>query len=100
MTTPITEFEARNLLEKEGRRFRAKALLERRSSIARTSLVSAIATGIALYCMGDFAAPLSVKVLITVTFSSVVASQFDNWHTQRRLEAAIELLRQTDSGRG
>lgn len=100
MKTQITELEARKLLEKEGRRSRAKALLDRRASISMTALVPSIATGIALYCMGDFAAPLSVKVLITVSFASAIVSQVESWQSQRRLEAAIELLRQADSGRG
>jgi len=100
MNTQIIELEARQLLEKEGRRSRAKALLDRRASITMTTLVSSIATGIALFCMGDFAAPLSVKVLITVSFSSAIVSQVESWQSRRRLEATIELLRQADSGRG
>lgn len=100
MKPPLTEFEAQNLLASESRRSRAKALLARRASITATSLVSSVATGIALFCMGDFAAPLSVKVLITVSFVSAVVSQVESWQLQRRLDAAIELLLQADSGRG
>jgi hypothetical protein len=100
MNTQIIELEARQLLEKEGRRSRAKALLDRRASITMTTLVSSIATGIALFCMADFTAPLAVKVMITLSFSSAIVSQVESWQSRRRLEAAIELLRQADSGRG
>jgi hypothetical protein len=100
MNTPMTEFEAKNLLELEGRRFRARAVLSRRESIRMTSLVSAIATGAAVYFMADFAAPLAVKGLIAVAFVSGVVSQIESWQLQRRLDAAIELLRQAENVRG
>ncbi|GAB2854561.1 hypothetical protein GCM10027277_23860 [Pseudoduganella ginsengisoli] len=100
MKTPITEFETQNLLEQGSRRANAKAVLAK-SAASRTSLLaSAIATGVAVYFMGDFAAPLAVKVLISVGFASAILSQIECWHLQRRLDAAIELLRQAESRRG
>ena len=100
MKPPITEYEAHHLLQREGRRARARAVLAKRSASTTAGLVSAVVTGICLYAMGDFAAPLSVKVLITVAVTGAIVSQVECWQLQRRLDAAIELLRQADGGHG
>ncbi|MBY0242935.1 MAG: hypothetical protein K2X55_26865 [Burkholderiaceae bacterium] len=99
MNSPITDMEAKVLLDNVARKSKARAVLASRPSYAMRSLVSSIAIGVGVYAMADFVAPMAVKILIIIGFFGGIFGQIEALMLQRRLEAAIELLRQSDTER-
>lgn len=97
----MIDIEAKNLLDKVARKSKAKMVLASASSVPMlaSTLVSSLAATVVVYVMADFTAPIPVKILIGFCFVSGVLSQMETWRLQRRLDAAIELLHQSEDAR-
>ena len=100
MNSPIIEMEAKLILEKATRKAKASKILASGSSRSALMLASSIAVAVASYAMFDFTATWAVKMLICISFVFGIFSQIDTWRLQRRLDAAIELLQQSEEERG
>lgn len=95
----MIDIEAKNLLDKVARKSKAKMVLASASSVPMLALASSLAATVVVYVMADFTAPIPVKILIGFCFVSGVLSQMETWRLQRRLDAAIELLHQSEDAR-
>ncbi len=93
MPTP-TDLLAQAILSKEKRKAHAKAVLNKTASGGPLLIAGLLVSPLATYLvnLNDFAAPLSVKVLLVTTSSAAVLGMVDGWITRRRLDAAITLL--------
>jgi hypothetical protein len=92
MHSTISEAEAKNTLKNIARIVQARAVLAERPGNAMYTVVASLAAAVAVYAMSDFAAPMSVKVIISGAFVGALLSQIDAWFLQRRLEAVLVLL--------
>ncbi len=99
MEAPIMDFEATALLAAIKRRERAKAVLASRPSRLWMYIAIVASQFCISFFLSDWVAPLGVKAMVCVGFIGTVMFCFDYWQTQRRLEAAIELIRWSDDGR-
>jgi hypothetical protein len=96
LNIPLHEVEARQLLESEARRINARRILAIRQPRLIYPLVALGTPALGLFLMDAFVAPPPVKTMITFGVTGTLMWLIDSWFTHRRLDAAIELLLQSE----
>lgn len=100
MNIALHEVEVRQLLESEARRIHARRILAIRQPRLIYLLVGVGTPVGGLFLLDAFVAPPPVKPMIIAGVSGTLMWLIDSWFTHRRLDAAIELLLQSEDRPG